>query len=219
MEEEKQIHPLMDKRLEEYCQKMCSNDNEALKENVRQTHLRFVKPNMVSDSWQGAFLMFLCSIVKPKNILEIGTFSGYSTLCFALASEKDCHIDTLECMEEYGQFLSESFKKNGVEQKIEIHFGQAMETIPKLKREYDLVFIDAEKVHYPQYYDLCKAKLRKGGVLLADNILWYGKVALKNVDDKQTNALREFNVKVTQDREMENFIVPIRDGIMVARKI
>ncbi|MCF0210492.1 MAG: class I SAM-dependent methyltransferase [Bacteroidales bacterium] len=215
----KHIHPFIDKRVENYCESMHSNDNQQLKDLERQTHLRFVRPNMLSGAWQGEFLMILCKISQPKRILEIGTFSGYSTLCFALATEDDCIIDTIEALQEYEGFLKNNFEKNNVANKIRMHFGQGLDVVNELNEKYDLIFIDAEKVHYPQYYEMCIEKLNKGGLLLADNILWYGKVSLDYIDDKETEAIREFNSMVTKDERVENIIIPIRDGIMVARRL
>ena len=215
----KQIHPFIDKRVEDYCKQMHSNNNPSLRELERQTHLKFVRPNMLSGDWQGEFLMLICRLLKPKNILEIGTFSGYSTLCFALATEDDCKIDTIEALQEYEEFLRESFAKNNVLDKINMYFGQGLDVVKQLSTTYDLIFIDAEKVHYPEYFDMGVEKLNKGGLLIADNILWYGKVGLDYVNDKETQAIREFNLKVTQDERVENLIIPIRDGLMVARKL
>ncbi len=216
--EEKQIHPFVDKRIDDYCSKHHSNNNEILHDLERQTYLQFVKPNMISGAWQGELLMMICKILNPKRILEIGTFSGYATTCFALASEEDCKIDTIEALEEYKPFLIKKFSENNVINKINLHIGQGLEVIPTLENKYDLIFLDAEKLHYPNYYPLLVEKLEKGGLLLADNILWYGKVALEDCNDKDTAAIRLFNDLVTQDERMENIIVPIRDGIMVARR-
>lgn len=215
---EKQIHPLLDQRIEEYCEKLHSNKDKRLQEVVRQTHLRFIKPHMVSGDWQGALLMMICNLLSPNRVLEVGTFSGYATLCFAFATKETCKIDTIEALQEYEEFLLNSFRKNKVEHKINLHFGQGLEVIKKLDHTYDLIFIDAEKLHYPDYYDICIDKLNKGGVLLADNILWYGKVVLEDIKDKETQAIRNFNCRVTQDDRVDNLILPIRDGIMMARK-
>ncbi|MGP1514902.1 MAG: O-methyltransferase [Bacteroidales bacterium] len=217
-EKEKQIHPFVDKRVEDYCDKHHSNNNEILNELNRQTHLKFIKPQMVSGAWQGEFLMLICKILRPKNILEIGTFSGYATTCFALATEQDCKIDTIEAMEEYKPFLIEHFTDNNVIQKINIIIGQGLEIIPTLQNKYDLIFLDAEKIHYPNYYSLLVDKLNKGGILIADNILWYGKVALEHCQDKDTQAIRQFNDLISKDKRLECCIIPIRDGLIVARR-
>lgn len=217
-EEEKQIHPFLDKRIEDYCETYHSKEEQGLYDLRRQTYLHFVRPYMISGAWQGELLKFLVKIIQPKRVLEVGTFSGYSTLCFALASNDDCIIDTVEAMEEYKDFLIDMFSKNNVKNKINLHFGQGLDIIEKLDFKYDLVFIDAEKVHYPNYFSLLASKINVGGVILADNILWYGKVALENQKDKETLAIREFNEMVTKDDRFSNFILPIRDGIMVARK-
>lgn len=162
--------------------------------------------------------MMICNLLSPNRVLEVGTFSGYATLCFAFATKESCKIDTIEAMQEYEEFLLKSFRKNKVEHKINLHFGQGLEVIKQLNHIYDLIFIDAEKLHYPDYYDICIDKLNKGGVLLADNILWYGKVVLEDVKDKETQAIREFNYRVAKDDRVDNLILPIRDGIMMARK-
>lgn len=216
---EKEIHPIMDKRLVDYCESHHSNDNKQLNKLNRQTYLHFVKPNMISGAWQGEFLMMICRILQPKRILEIGTFSGYATTCFALSTDEDCKIDTIEAKQEYEEFLLEHLKDNHINKKINILFGQGLEVIRTLKDNYDLIFIDAEKIHYPEYFSLCVEKLNKGGLLIADNILWYGKVALEHITDKDTQAIRRFNDLVTEDKRVENLIIPIRDGLMIARKI
>lgn len=189
-----------------------------LNEIVRQTHLKFVKPNMLSEGWQGEFLSVVCRLLKPKRILEIGTFSGYATSCFAFSSEDDCIIDTIEVKQEYEKFLKDSFQKNNIKDRINIHFGEGLDILPTLDYSFDLIFIDAEKIHYPQYYDICMDKLNKGGLLIADNVLWYGKVDDENITDKRTLAIREFNDKVNKDLRVENILVPIRDGLMLAVK-
>ena len=216
--QEKQIHPFIDKRVEDYCANHHSNHSEILQELDRQTHLKFVKPHMVSSAWQGEFLMLICKMLKPKRILEIGTFSGYATTCFALATDDDCKIDTIEALREYEPFLVKNFTANKVIDKINLHFGQGLEVIPTLKNKYDLIFLDAEKIHYTNYYPLLIEKLNKGGILIADNILWYGKVVLDNCNDKDTQAIRLFNDLISQDERMESLIIPIRDGLVVSRR-
>ncbi|MBR1625941.1 MAG: O-methyltransferase [Bacteroidales bacterium] len=216
---EKQIHPFIDRRIEDYCNKHHSNCNEILSELERQTHLCFVKPHMVSGAWQGELLMMLCRILRPERILEIGTFSGYATTCFALATDDDCKIDTIEALEEYKPFLIRNFTKNNIIHKINLHFGQGLDVVKEFPdNTFDLIFLDAEKIHYPDYYPIVVNKLRQGGLLLADNILWYGKTALEYLSDKDTVAIRRFNDLVTEDERVENIIIPVRDGIMVARR-
>ncbi len=219
MDNEKQIHPLIDERILEYCQTMHSNKDKSLEDLQRQTYLHFVKPNMVSSSWQGEFLMLITKIAKAQRVLEIGTFSGYSTTCFAKAMDENGIVDTIECMQEYEDFLIENFKKNNVDHKIHLHFGQGLEVIKQLPYMYDIVFLDAEKSHYADYFPLIVDKLNKGGLLIADNILWYGKVVLPQADDKQTKSIRDFNKLVIQDSRLESIIIPIRDGLMVSRRI
>lgn len=218
-EKEIQIHPFVDKRIEDYCQTFHSKQETILNELERTTHLKFLRPNMISGSWQGELLKILTQLVNPKRVLEIGTFSGYSTMCFCLSSQSDCVIDTIEAVEDYKSFLENLFLENNFAQKVNLHFGQAIDVIPRLNNSYDMIFIDADKANYPNYYSLVADKINKGGLLVADNILWYGKVAISDAKDKETLAIRKFNQMITEDNRFENVILPIRDGLMIARRV
>jgi Predicted O-methyltransferase len=218
-EDRRQIYPFLDPRIENYCEQMLSAEKLELTALDRQTHLRFVRPNMISGHWQGEFLQILSKMQRPKTILEIGTFSGYSTLCLASGLQKGGVLHTIEKDGELNEFLLAQFKQNGYENQIILHIGQAIEIINTIPETFDLIFIDADKASYPDYYNICIEKLNSGGVILADNILWYGKVGLDPMpEDKETIAINSFNKLISADQRVENCILPIRDGIMIGRK-
>ncbi|MDD4001596.1 MAG: O-methyltransferase [Bacteroidales bacterium] len=216
---ETEIHPFIDVRIEDYCKENVSKEPKHLEELDRKTHLHFVRPNMISGNWQGTFLRLISKMINPKNILEIGTFSGYSTICLAEGLQNGGVIHTIEKEEEYEDFLLENFAKYS-NKNIKLHIGKALDIIMDIEEEFDLIFIDADKASYVQYYNICVEKLRKGGVIIADNILWYGKVGLNPMpQDKETQAINRFNQIITEDTRVENVIIPIRDGLMMGRKL
>lgn len=216
---EKQIHPFVDKRIEDYCKEHTSKESEALRYIDRQTHLRFLKPNMISGNWQGNLLKVLSLLVQPKNVLEIGTFTAYATLCLADGLAEDGVVHTIEKDVILEDFILSTIEKYGYEDRIKLHIGNAMEIIDQIEGDFDLIFIDADKANYPAYLEKCVSRLRSGGLIIADNILWYGKVVLPVKDsDKETKAIKLFNETVSKDSRFDSLILPIRDGIMVARK-
>lgn len=216
---EKQIHPFVDKRIEDYCKEHTSKESEALRYIDRQTHLRFLKPNMISGNWQGNLLKVLSLLVQPKNVLEIGTFTAYATLCLADGLADGGVVHTIEKDVILEDFILSTIEKYGYEGRIKLHIGNAMEIIDQIEGDFDLIFIDADKANYPAYFEKCVSRLRSGGLIIADNILWYGKVVLPVKDsDKETKAIKLFNETVSKDPRFDSLILPIRDGIMVARK-
>lgn len=216
---EKQIHPFVDKRIEDYCKEHTSKESEALRYINRQTHLRFLKPNMISGNWQGNLLKVLSLLVQPKNVLEIGTFTAYATLCLADGLADGGVVHTIEKDVILEDFILSTIEKYGYEDRIKLHIGNAMEIIDQIEGDFDLIFIDADKANYPAYFEKCVSRLRSGGLIIADNILWYGKVVLPVKDsDKETKAIKLFNETVSKDPRFDSLILPIRDGIMVARK-
>lgn len=216
---EKQIHPFVDKRIEDYCKEHTSKESEALRYIDRQTHLRFLKPNMISGNWQGNLLKVLSLLVQPKNVLEIGTFTAYATLCLADGLAEGGVVHTIEKDVILEEFILSTIEKYGYEDRIKLHIGNAMEIIDQIEGDFDLIFIDADKANYPAYFEKCVSRLRSGGLIIADNILWYGKVVLPVKDsDKETKAIKLFNETVSKDPRFDSLILPIRDGIMVARK-
>lgn len=216
---EKQIHPFVDKRIEDYCKEHTSKESEALRYIDKQTHLRFLKPNMISGNWQGNLLKVLSLLVQPKNVLEIGTFTAYATLCLADGLADGGVVHTIEKDVILEDFILSTIEKYGYEDRIKLHIGNAMEIIDQIEGDFDLIFIDADKANYPAYFEKCISRLRSGGLIIADNILWYGKVVLPVKDsDKETKAIKLFNETVSKDPRFDSLILPIRDGIMVARK-
>lgn len=216
---EKQIHPFVDKRIEDYCKEHTSKESEALRYIDKQTHLRFLKPNMISGNWQGNLLKVLSLLVQPKNVLEIGTFTAYATLCLADGLADGGVVHTIEKDVILEEFILSTIEKYGYEDRIKLHIGNAMEIIDQIEGDFELIFIDADKANYPAYFEKCVSRLRSGGLIIADNILWYGKVVLPVKDsDKETKAIKLFNETVSKDSRFDSLILPIRDGIMVARK-
>ena len=216
---EKQIHPFLDERIEDYCQELCSKEDDRLKYIDRQTHIKFLRPNMISGNWQGNLLKIISLLVKPKKVLEIGTFTSYATLCLAEGLTENGIVHTIEKDESLAEFIDETIERFSLEDKIKLHIGNALEVIDEIEGNFDLIFIDADKANYPTYFNKCVERLNSGGVLIADNILWYGKVVLDVKDnDKETIAIKNFNKMVTEDERLDNLIIPLRDGLMVARK-
>ncbi len=216
---EKQIHPFVDKRIEDYCYQHTSPEDEDLKYIDRQTHLRFLKPNMISGNWQGNLLRMLSLLVNARNVLEIGTFTGYSCLCLAKGLAEGGVVHTIEKDPLLEDFILSTIDKYGYSDKVKLHIGNAMEVMDSIEGDFDLIFIDADKANYPEYFEKCVNRLRSGGVIVADNILWYGKVVLPvKESDKETKAIMRFNAMVSQDKRFDALILPMRDGLMVARK-
>ena len=206
--------------LENYIQAHSSNELPVLNHILRQSHLKMVNPRMVSGHIQGLLLIMLSQLVKPLKILEIGTYTGYSAICLAHGLQKDGKLQTIEINDEIAEFAKENFIEAQLENTIIQHIGSALKIIPILADTFDIIFIDGEKREYPAYFELCKDKLRSGGLLIADNVLWDGKVVNPlALDESATKAVMEFNDKIQIDPTFENVLLPIRDGIMLARKI
>ena len=211
---------MSDPQIEKYIEDHTTPESELLKELNRQTHLRTFYPRMLSGNVQGKFLEMICWMIQPKRVLEIGTFTGYSAIAMAQGLPKDGLIYTIEVNEEMKNFIREYISKSGLEKKIKLLMGDALEIIPTLEEEFDLVFIDADKEQYVDYYKLAKTKLKKGGFIIADNVLWSGKVLEKSSKtDKETQGIVEFNEFVKNDPEVEQLMLSIRDGLMLIRKI
>lgn len=175
-------------------------------------------PNMLSGHLQGRFLALISRLVQPKYVLEIGTYTGYSALCLSEGLKKHGKLHTIDVNEDMKGIATDYFNRAGIADRIELHIGDAMEIIPKLKPTFDLVFIDADKVNYSNYFDLVIGKVRKGGLILADNVLWSGKV-LDAKKDNRTKALDAYNKKVLADDRVTSILLPIRDGLNIAQKI
>jgi len=204
--------------LQKYVEDHTSAEPELLKRITRDTNAKVLMPRMLSGHVQGRFLSMISHFIKPQNILEVGTYTGYSAICLAEGLNPDGKLVTIDVNEELESRVRGYFQEAGLAQKIDYRIGDAAHIIPALDQVFDLVFIDADKENYSRYYDLVFDKVRAGGVILADNVLWSGKVT-KPKPDKDTRALLEFNQKVMNDPRVENLLLPLRDGIMMIRKI
>lgn len=208
------------KELQEYIEDHYYPDDPVLSELYRLTWLNAVNPGMIAGPVQGRFLEFISRMINPERILEIGTFTGYSAICLARGLQENGILTTIEINDELRKTSLEFFSKAGVAEKINLINGNALDIIPQLNDTYDLIYLDAEKEHYTDFYRLTIGKLKPGGFLLADNALWDGKVVdNKNSHDKSTRGITAFNKMVHEDKSVENFILPFRDGIMMVRKI
>ena len=206
--------------LEKYIHENSSPEDALLHELDRETHLRVLNPRMISGHIQGKLLELIVKMFRPKSILEIGTFTGYSALCMAAGLEEGATIDTCEVDDELEPLAQSFFDRSAHGHKITLHIGSALEIAPTLGKQFDLVFIDGDKREYPAYYDMLmdKGLVHSGTVMLADNILWYGKVVQPVAhNDHHTQALIEFNRKVVEDDRVESVILPLRDGINIIR--
>lgn len=206
--------------LEKYIHENSSPEDALLHELDRQTHLRVLNPRMISGHIQGKLLELIVKMFRPKSILEIGTFTGYSALCMAAGLDDGATIDTCEVDDELEPLAQSFFDRSPHGKKIRLHIGSALEIAPKLGKQFDLVFIDGDKREYPAYYNMLvdKGLVHSGSVMLADNILWYGKVVQPVAhNDHHTRALIEFNRMVVEDDRVESVILPLRDGINIIR--
>jgi caffeoyl-CoA O-methyltransferase len=212
------MHRLTSEEINLYCEHYSEPESELLYELNRQTHLRTELPIMLSGHLQGRVLSMLSHMIKPTYILELGTFTGYSALCLAeglVPGGKLISIDTNpETMELCMEFVQKSHLKNN----IELMIGTAADIIPTLKYEFDLVFIDADKLNYSNYADLVLDKLKSGGYILADNVLYHGDVVDLTRAGKNAKAMHAYNEKIRQDNRLESVLLPLRDGIMISRK-
>lgn len=211
----------MESPLEKYIEIHSSFSNEALDWLERQTNIRTNYPRMLTGKVQGEFLYMMTRMISPRNILEIGTFTGYSAICMALALEGEGHIDTLEINDELEDLILEGFERAGVSGRVSLHIGDAVEFLRGQdgKKLYDLTFIDANKREYPDYYELALTLTRPGGFILADDVLWDGKVYAEQVPtDKQTSGIVRFNDLAASDPRVETVILPVRHGLSIIRK-
>lgn len=205
--------------IEEYILQHIDEEGDLLKNLNRDAHVNLLRPRMLSGHLQGRLLKMFCRLVQPKRILEIGTYTGYATLCLAEGAPDDAEIHTLEVNDELEDFIMKHLHKSKLEDKIHLHIGDALEIIPTLHETFDLVFIDANKRHYCQYYDLIFDKVRPGGLIIADNTLWDGKVLeTSHHTDKQTIGIQEFNNMIAKDNRTEKVILPMRDGLTLIWK-
>jgi predicted O-methyltransferase YrrM len=205
--------------LEDYILNVIDPEDPLLYELYRETNVKTMHPRMVTGRWQGQILQMISTMIAPRLILEIGTFTGYSGICLARGLAPGGHLHTIEINDELIEIPQRYFKRSGLQDKITIHVGDALEIIPTLNMEFDLVFIDGEKSEYIKYYNAIFDKVRPGGFIMADNILWSGKV-LKEVEkgDYFTEGIINFNLYLKNDSRVEKTIIPLRDGTMLIRK-
>jgi len=210
---------IIHQKIENYINHHASEEDPVLEELNRETHLKVMYPRMLSGHVQGVFLQMISKMVNPTYILEIGTYTGYSALCLVKGLKPEGQLHTIEVNEELIDFAHHYFAKAGKAQQIVQHCGHALEIIPNLELEFDLVFIDADKENYLNYYKQVIEQVKPGGIILADNALWDGKVLKKDSNDKETIGIVEFNEFVNQDPRVNNLLLPLRDGIMMLQKI
>lgn len=206
--------------LEAYAAAHSADEPALLQELNRETHLKILQPRMLSGHFQGRVLSLLSTLVRPRHILEIGTYTGYATLCLCEGLAPDGEIDTIDNNEELVDFQRKYFNRSQWGPRIHQHLGHALDIIPTLNRKFDLVFIDADKENYANYFNLVVPMMQPGGIILSDNVLWSGKV-LEPVkpNDKSTIALLEYNTLLKNDPRVETVLLPIRDGLTVSRVI
>lgn len=211
---------LLAEEIENYSAMFSTKETKVLADLNRETHLHIMVPQMLSVHIQGNFLKMMSFMLRPKRVLEIGTFTGYSAICFASGLADEGLVHTIDINAELEDICAKYFEKSGFQKQIKHHIGNALDIVPSLDETFDLVFIDADKINYAKYYDMVFDKVRKGGYIIADNVLWSGKVIgeIKKTD-KDSLALHAYNKKITEDDRVDNFLVPIRDGLMVARKL
>jgi predicted O-methyltransferase YrrM len=210
----------MNSAIETYITDHTSPEDDLLKRLNRETHLKVLNPRMLSGHVQGRFLEMISKMIRPKRILEIGTYTGYSAICLAKGLAGNGILHTIEVNPELEEFAKRYFREAGLESQIIQHGGDALELIPQIDETFDLVFIDAAKESYLDYYHLIFDKVRKGGFILADNALWDGKVVdLNQVQDKETQGIMAFNDFIRKDDRVENVLLSLRDGIMIIRKL
>ncbi|MEQ8904785.1 O-methyltransferase [Ekhidna sp.] len=205
--------------LQKYVEDHSEPESDLLQQINRETHLHVLKPRMLSGHLQGRVLSMLSHMIRPKNILEIGTYTGYAALCMAEGMQAEGKLITIDNNEELAMRTKGYFDQSERSGQIDLHVGNALDIIPALKEKWDLVFIDADKENYSNYFDLVINNVNKGGFIIADNVLWSGKVFDKSKSDKDTEAIRAFNQKMHTDSRVQNVLFPIRDGLMILRKL
>ena len=214
------MQTLIPEPIESYCEAHTTSESELLYKLNRETNLKVLRPRMLSGQVQGRLLSMISKMIKPVNILELGTYTGYSALCLAEGLQENGELHTIEIDEELEDIITKYFNQSIHKEKLHLHIGNALEIIPTLKKTWDLVFLDAEKKEYLQYYEMVLPHLKKGGFILADNVLWNGKVTEPVAEnDAETQAVVQFNDFVQNDPRVQNLLLPVRDGVLVIEKI
>lgn len=207
--------------LDDYVVAHSENEPLLLQQLTRETYQKILQPRMLSGHYQGRVLSMISKLVNPKNILEIGTYTGYSALCFAEGMQTDGELHTIDINEELVDFQKKYFDKSGYGHQIVQHLGNALDIIPTLNIDFDLVFMDADKINYCNYFNIIINKLNPGGIILSDNVLWSGKILNTTFkkDDISTPQLIAYNKLLKEDKRVETVLLPIRDGLTISRKI
>jgi caffeoyl-CoA O-methyltransferase len=210
----------IDEKIEDYALAHSQPESDVLRKLNRETHLKVLSPRMLSGHLQGNFLSMISKMIKPKQILEIGTYTGYSAICLAQGLQAGGKLHTIDNNEQLEKMTRSFFEQAGLTDTIRYYVADALELIPTLTEQFDIVFIDADKKNYITYYDMVFDKVRPGGYIIADNVLWSGKVLdTEKNNDRETVLINEFNKKVHSDPRVEHQLIPIRDGLMIARKL
>ncbi len=211
------MHFLSD-TIQDYITAHSENEPSYLAELSRETHLKVIQPRMITGHYQGRVLSMLSKIIGPTNILEIGTYTGYSALCLAEGLTEDGQLHTIDVNEELAWIQNKYFDKSGFSDRIKQYTEDALEIVPTLQMQFDLVFIDAEKKEYIHYFEAVLPKIKKGGIILSDNVLWSGKVVEKIApNDKASSALLAYNKMLKDDPRVETVMLPVRDGLTLSR--
>lgn len=206
--------------LQQYAERHTHPESTLLKELERETHIKVLYPKMISGHLQGRLLSMFSHMIRPKRILEIGTYTGYSAICLSEGLAEGGEIITIDKNRELADIVQHYLQEAGIKDRVCFKIGEALDIIPELQGLFDLVFLDADKVNYSNYYDIIIDKVPSGGFILADNALWYGKVVSREMAaDKETRAIKAFNKKVHEDPRVQNVLLPVRDGVMILRKL
>jgi predicted O-methyltransferase YrrM len=208
----------IDQAIEHYSAQHSKAESAILKKINRETHAKVLMPRMLSGHLQGNILGMFSKMIKPKQILEIGTYTGYSAICLAQGLAEDGLLHTIDINEELETMVRGFFEEAGMNNKIKYYIGNALKIISTINAQFDMVFIDADKKNYSSYYDLVFDKVNQGGYIIADNVLWSGKVLDEKMDE-ETRLIDAFNKKIQADTRVENLLLPIRDGLMIAQKL
>jgi len=211
---------MSDPEIYNYAEAHSSPESDVLKKLNRETNVKVHFPRMLSGHIQGNLLKMISCMLRPKRILEIGTYTGYSSICLSEGLTENGILHTIEINPEHEDMIRKYYSEAGLSEKINLHIGNALDIIPTINGQFDLIFIDADKENYLNYFHLVFNKVRKSGFILADNVLWNGKVLEDSLpSDTETRAIKEFNEFIQKDKRVENLLLPFRDGLMIIRKL
>ena len=201
-----------------YAKDVSETEPQLLRRLRRETHVKVLYPRMLVSNTQGRLLALFSKLLRPKRILEVGTYTGYSCICLAEGLQKKGQLISIDINPERDFIIEPFLREAGIREQIKLLHGPALEVIPSISGEFDLIFLDADKGNYPQYADLLIPKLRKGGLMIADNVLWYGNVLNENSQDKETRGIREYNEQVAKDKRVDTLLLAVEDGFSLLLK-